>query len=90
MKCIICQDRGSIPSMDGPWSERCDCQDNENNMLQREIDRRYKVVCYMRIEPDDIEEMTLENATSEAEQARLMQPENIYRVEGVGDNDVVS
>ena len=87
--CDDCKGSGRKPSSDGPWTESCDCG-NEVDILQREIGRRYTVVCYMRVDADDIESMYLEQANAEAEQARIMQPENIYRVEEVGDNDVVS
>ena len=43
--------------------------------------KKYRVVCYMRIEAEDQEPMTLAEAYKEAEQAELMQPENKYVVE---------
>jgi hypothetical protein len=53
-------------------------------------DKKYIVVCYMRIVASNAEKLTLKQAASEAEQAILMQPENIYRVEKIGDDNVVS
>jgi hypothetical protein len=44
-------------------------------------DKRYKVVCYMRVEAENQEPMALAQAIREAEQAELMQPENKYVVE---------
>ena len=58
----------------------------ERNMSEEE--KKYYVVCYMRIQPEDIELMTQNQARVEAEQARLMQPENVYRIENI-DDDVV-
>ena len=54
-----------------------------------EEEKKHYVVCYMRIEPDNIELMTKDRARVEAEQARLMQPENVYRIESIDDDDVV-
>lgn len=51
-------------------------------------EKKHYVVCYMRIVPEDLELMTFAQARVEAEQARLMQPENVYRVESI-DDDVV-
>ena len=42
----------------------------------------YRVVCYMRVPgPDNAEALTLADAHAEADQAKLMQPENQYVVE---------
>ena len=43
--------------------------------------KQYVVVCYMRIDPEDPETMTLEEATHEMHGQAFIQPENIYRVE---------
>jgi hypothetical protein len=48
-------------------------------------EKKYIVVCYMRVVPDDPELMTHDQARVEVEQARLMQPENIYRIEDITD-----
>lgn len=55
-----------------------------------EEEKKHYIVCYMRIEVEagDIELMTFDQARVEAEQARLMQPENVYRIESI-DDDVV-
>ena len=85
MKCKLCEDRGTLPSFDGPWSERCDCKIQENT----DDEKKYYIVCYMRINPDDVELMTKEQARVEVEQARLMQPENVYRIESIDEDEYV-
>ena len=50
-------------------------------------EKKWIVVCYMRVVPEDPEIMTKAEAKTEAESLRLMQPENIYRIEDI--NDVV-
>lgn len=45
--------------------------------------KKYTVVCYMRIDAEDIELMTYDQAKVEIEQSKLMQPDNIYRIEKV-------
>jgi hypothetical protein len=50
--------------------------------------RIFQVVCYMRIDAsDDVEPMTLAEAFAEAEQAKLMQPENVYTVEEIDETE---
>ena len=44
---------------------------------------KYRVVCFMRIEADEVEPMTLAQAEKEAESQRGMQPEDIFVVEQV-------
>jgi hypothetical protein len=44
-------------------------------------EKKYKVVCYMRIDPEDQEPMTMAEAAAEVENLELMQPENKYTVE---------
>ncbi len=53
--------------------------------------KKYTVVCYMKIDAENIELMTRDQAKVEIEQLRLMQPENVYRIEKVyfDDEDVV-
>lgn len=56
--------------------------------------KEYTVVCYMKVIPDDMEEMTLADAKKEQAQQRMMQPEHLWRIEEVSDlmeesNDVV-
>ncbi|MBI4487500.1 MAG: hypothetical protein HY694_00310 [Deltaproteobacteria bacterium] len=43
--------------------------------------KKYRLVAYMRIEPEDEELLTYEEAISEKEQQELMCPENIYCIE---------
>lgn len=44
---------------------------------------KYQVVCYMRIEPEEIEPQTYKDALSEMRNQEFMQPENIYRIEEI-------
>lgn len=51
-------------------------------------DKKYRVVCYIRIDPPDgIEPLTEAEALIEVGQARFMQPENIYRIEKIDDTE---
>ena len=43
--------------------------------------KRYQLISFMRIEPEDDEPMTHEEALAEKDQQELMFPENIFRVE---------
>lgn len=43
-------------------------------------EEKYKVVCYMRVDADEPEALTLAEAVKEMEHCELMQPENIYVV----------
>lgn len=43
--------------------------------------KKYKVVCYMRVEAEEQEPLTLEEAEAEKEQGEFMQPENRYEIE---------
>lgn len=93
--CEVCKGRGCVPSCvpspDDPWMDACDCRNTSDPSDPSDpSEKKYMVVCYMRIAAYSAEELTLKQATSEAEQATLMQPENIYRVEKIGDDNVVS
>lgn len=48
--------------------------------------QKYRVVCYMRIDCEDEEPMTLEEALGEVDQAKMMQPENHYEIEEIEMN----
>ena len=50
-------------------------------MPQGQPARRYRLIAFMRIEPEDDEVLTYEEALAEKEQQELMCPENIYRIE---------
>ena len=50
-------------------------------MPQGQPARRYRLIAFMRIEPEDDEPLTYEEALAEKEQQELMSPENIYRIE---------
>ena len=43
----------------------------------------YKIVSYMRIEPEEQELMTKEEAEQERTHLEFMQPENIYTIEEI-------
>jgi hypothetical protein len=50
-------------------------------------EQMYKVVCYIETDqPDDAEPLTMADAIAEADQAELMQPENIYVVRKLEDD----
>jgi len=48
-------------------------------------DKKYQVVCYMRVPTEDSEGVSLEEAFKEKDSLMLMQPENIYLVEEIDD-----
>jgi len=51
-------------------------------------DKKYRVVCYIRIDPPDgIELLTECEALLEVANARAMQPENIYRIEEIDETE---
>ena len=45
------------------------------------VSKRYRLIAYIRVDPEDAELMTYEEALAEKEQQELMSPENIYRIE---------
>jgi hypothetical protein len=51
--------------------------------VQVKDEKKYIVVCYMRVVPENPEIMTHDQARVEIEQARLMQPEHIFRIEDI-------
>ena len=56
--------------------------------LQKELDhdkagKRYRLIAYIRVDPEDEEPMTFREALADQEQQRLLFPENIYRIEKV-------
>lgn len=44
---------------------------------------KYRLVAYLRIEPEDSEPLTYTEALSEKEQQEFLFPENIYRIEEI-------
>lgn len=54
---------------------------------QRESDaqtsRRYRLITFMRIEPEEDVPLTYEEALSEKDQQELMCPENLHRIEEI-------
>ena len=47
--------------------------------------KRYRLIAFMRIEPEDTEPLTYEEALAEKEQQELMCPENLYRIEELSE-----
>ncbi len=43
--------------------------------------RRYRLIAFMRIEPEAADPVAYEEALAEKEQQELMFPENLYRIE---------
>ena len=43
--------------------------------------KRYQLIAYIRVDPEDPQPLTYEQALSEQEQQEFMSPENIYRIE---------
>ena len=53
-------------------------------------DKKYRVVCFMRVETEpEGELLSLEEANSEVRQLNIMMPENHYEIELVEDYDDV-
>ena len=50
-------------------------------------DKKYQVICYMRVAPEDPKPITYNEALKEKEHMELLQPENIYRIEEI-DGDL--
>jgi hypothetical protein len=47
------------------------------------MNKKYRLVCYLRVDPDIPEPMTYADAVREKEHCELLHPENIYRVEKI-------
>jgi len=47
--------------------------------------KKYKLIAYIRVEPEDQELMTLEEAQAEKEQGEFLFPENRYDIEEIED-----
>ena len=45
--------------------------------------KQYRLVAYIRVDPENPEPMTYEEALAEKEQQELMCPENLYQLEEV-------
>ncbi len=54
------------------------CRDDPSGRL-----RRYRLIAYLRIDPEDDEPLTYEQALAEKDQQEMMSPENIYRIEEI-------
>ena len=51
--------------------------------MKRKSAKRFRLVCFLRIDGEHSELMTKRQAIEEKEQAELMQPENAYMIEEV-------
>lgn len=49
------------------------------------MDKKYRVTCYIRVDPDEYEPMSLEEAESERDHCKFLQPENIYGIERIDE-----
>ncbi len=49
--------------------------------------RDYRLVCYMRIVPEDQESMTCQEAELERKHMEFLQPENIYQIEEIDEEN---
>jgi hypothetical protein len=48
--------------------------------------KKYQVVCFMRIDPQEpVDPLSYTEALKEKEHCESLQPENIYRIEKIGD-----
>lgn len=45
--------------------------------------KKYRLIAYVRVEPEDEEPMTYDEVLSEKEQEEFLFPENIYRIEEI-------
>jgi len=43
--------------------------------------KKYRLICYIKVEPEESEQLTYEEALGEKEQGEFLFPENIYRIE---------
>ena len=50
------------------------------------MEKKYQVVCYIRVDPDEVNPMTYEQALVEKEHLKFLQPDNIYRIEEIEDD----
>ena len=55
-------------------------QEREEEAL---VSKCYRLVSYLRVDPEDAEPMTYEEVLNEQQQQELMSPENLYRIEEV-------
>lgn len=51
------------------------------------MSNKYKIICYMEIESEDQEPMTIEEAQKEVEHLKLLQPENIYKIRPLDEDE---
>lgn len=59
-------------------------------MNQDSKERNYVVVCYVKIEPENLEFLDFGEAKKEVENLKLMQPENIYRIGSLDPDEMTT
>ncbi|UCG04918.1 MAG: hypothetical protein JSV83_13410 [Desulfobacterales bacterium] len=52
------------------------------------MEKKYQLVCYMRVEPEELKPLTYEQALQDKQQLELMQPDNIYRIEEIDEVEI--
>ena len=50
-------------------------------------EKKYQVVCYIRIDSEDIDPLSYRDAIREKDHLEFMQPENIYRIEEIDGDE---
>jgi len=50
-------------------------------------EKKYKIICYMEIEAEDQEPLTIDEARKELEHLKLLQPENIYKIRPIDPDE---
>ena len=63
-----------------PSSNRADA---ESCVSPAQAGPRFRLIAYIRVDPEDDEPMTYEQALAEKDQQELMSPENMYRIEEI-------
>ena len=80
--CEICKDSGSIPDLIGNVGNvPCSCRTKD--------EKKYVVICYMRVVPENPEHLTFDEARAEVESQKLMQPEHIFRIEPIDPEEAM-
>ena len=51
--------------------------------MERKGMKKYQVICYMRIEPEEAEPLTYREALEEKKHLEFMDPESIYKIEKI-------
>ena len=64
-------------------------QSNSTPAASARVARRYSLIAFICVESDEAEPLTYEEALAEKEQLELMCPENVYRIEEIGEEQNV-